>query len=196
MRKVFFQGLVFTGLLGFAQVCSAHIGILPANGLADGLLHPFSGIDHVSVMLGVGLWAGTQRRQAALLIIGVFLAAMSSGAVLGMHGMWFQSVESAVMATLIVVGLLLAAGKVRFWQPLGLAIVAVSALLHGLVHGAEMPETAQAYAYIAGFVSATGILHGLGLVCGLWLSRMNAGVLVRLYGGATGLAGAWLLIAA
>lgn len=196
MHKVFFKGLVFTGLLGVAQVCSAHTGVLPATGLADGLWHPFLGIDHLLVMLGVGLWAGTQRRQSALALIGVFLAGMLAGAVLGMHGLLFQLVESAVLGTLIAVGVLLAAGKVRFWQPLGLAIVAASAVLHGLVHGAEMPETAQAYAYITGIVSASAILQGFGLICSLWLSRLNAEAWVRIYGSVTGLAGAWLLMAA
>lgn len=196
MRKVIVQSLVFAGLLGFTQVSTAHIGVLPTSGWADGLMHPFSGTDHLLVMIGVGLWAGSQRRQPAWRIIGLFLAAMVVGALLGMQGVVLHSVESAVLATLIAVGLLLAAGNNRIWQPLGLAIVAVSALLHGLAHGAEMPETAEAFTYIAGIVSATGILHGLGLAGSFCLRRMQADVWVGIYGGATGLAGAWLLIAA
>ncbi|PPD03787.1 MAG: hypothetical protein CTY29_08330 [Methylobacter sp.] len=196
MRKVIIQSLVFAGLLGFTQVSTAHIGVLPTSGWADGLMHPFSGIDHLLVMIGVGLWAGSQRRQPAWWIIGLFLAAMVVGALLGMQGVVLHSVESAVLATLIAVGLLLAAGNNRIWQPLGLAIVAVSALLHGLAHGAEMPETAEAFTYIVGIVSATGILHGLGMAGSFCLRRMQADVWVGIYGGATGLAGAWLLITA
>ena len=44
-------------------------------------------------------------------------------------------------------------------------------------------------------IAATAILHLLGLSLGLLLHRGNANLLLRLYGGATGLVGAWLLFA-
>jgi hydrogenase/urease accessory protein HupE len=44
-------------------------------------------------------------------------------------------------------------------------------------------------------VVATGVLHLLGISLGLLVNRGNARLLLRVYGGATALVGAWLLIA-
>jgi urease accessory protein len=73
--------------------------------------------------------------------------------------------------------------------------IAVFASMHGLAHGSEMPINASAYAYIAGFVSATAVLHVSGLALGWITRRVNATGLIRIYGTMTGLIGAWLLLA-
>lgn len=75
------------------------------------------------------------------------------------------------------------------------ALVASSAVMHGLAHGSEIPATASAYSYLLGMVAATGVLHWLGLSLGLLIIRGNASLLLRMYGCATGLVGAWLLFA-
>ncbi|MEV8841895.1 HupE/UreJ family protein, partial [Klebsiella pneumoniae] len=74
------------------------------------------------------------------------------------------------------------------------AITAFFALAHGHAHGAELPEAATPVAYALGFVVATAILHGVGLVAGLVLKTRGA-VLVRALGGLVALGGAWFLIA-
>jgi urease accessory protein len=77
-----------------------------------------------------------------------------------------------------------------------LTLIAVFASLHGLAHGSEMPVNASAYAYIAGIISGTAVLHCSGLALGLTARRINAADLLRVYGTMTGLIGAWLLFAA
>jgi len=67
--------------------------------------------------------------------------------------------------------------------------------MHGLAHGGEMPVAASAYAYVAGIVSGTAVLHFSGLALGLIARRVNAANLIRVYGTMTGLIGTWLLFA-
>ena len=55
-------------------------------------------------------------------------------------------------------------------------IVATFAIFHGHAHGAELPAGADALAYSAGFVIATGLLHLIGIGFGL-LTRWPAGIL-------------------
>lgn len=183
------------GLLGFAGPVFAHTGVLPADGIVDGFLHPFLGLDHTLVMLGVGLWAATQGFNVAKQIIAVFLLYMLAGALLGLHGVQFAYIETAILLSLLGIGGLLLMGRLQLPAAMAAAVVAISAVMHGLAHGSEIPATASAYSYLMGMVAATGLLHLLGLSLGLLLCRRHAGVLLRLYGGATGLVGAWLLLA-
>lgn len=194
MNRINALPLFVAGLLGFSSPVFAHTGVLPTDGLVDGFLHPLLGVDHSLVMLGVGLWAATQRLAVAGQIVAVFLLTMLVGALLGLQGVQFVYVENAILLSLMVIGALLLLGKMQLPTATAAALIAISAVLHGLAHGSEIPASASAYSYLLGMLTATGLLHALGLGLGLLLHRSNAGVLLRLYGGATGLVGAWLLL--
>jgi urease accessory protein len=196
MKKISMQCLFTAAFFLFSNAAFAHTGLLPDGGFGDGLAHPFLGLDHLLAMLGVGLWTSTQSRLRAGQAIAVFLAFMALGAVLGLSGLHFAYVESAIFISLLAVGLVLASGVVNLPKAFSFVLIAASATLHGLTHGGEMPEAASAYAYVAGMVAATGVLHILGLSSGLLLQRFNAACLLRVYGGLTGMAGVWLLFAA
>ena len=187
--------LLVAGLLGFSGQVFAHTGVLPADSIGYGFMHPFLGLDHTLVMLGVGLWAATQRLAVAGQIVALFLLAMLAGALLGLQGVRFVYVETAVLLSLLGIGGLLVMGRMRLPAAVAAALVAGSALMHGLAHGREIPAMSSAYPYLLGMVAATGVLHLLGLSLGLLLNRGNAGLLPRLYGGATALVGTWLLFA-
>jgi urease accessory protein len=47
------------------------------------------------------------------------------------------------------------------------AVVAVFAVFHGHAHGTELEAGQNAMLYSVGFVVATGLLHGAGIVIGL-----------------------------
>jgi urease accessory protein len=75
--------------------------------------------------------------------------------------------------------------------PLWVAAILVGgfAIFHGYAHGAELPPAADAVAYSAGFVIATGLLHLAGIAFGL-LTRWPSGrIAVRAAGAAIALAG-------
>jgi urease accessory protein len=187
--------LLVAGMLGFSGQVFAHTGVSPADGISYGFMHPFLGPDHTLVMLGVGLWAATQRLAVAGQIVTVFLLYMLAGALLGLQGIQFAYVETAILLSLLAIGGLLVMGRLQLPAAITVALVAGSAVMHGLAHGSEVPVTASAYGYLLGMVAATGVLHLLGFCLGLAIKRGNAGLLPRLYGGATALFGAWLLFA-
>jgi len=73
-------------------------------------------------------------------------------------------------------------------------LVGIFAIFHGHAHGAELPPGADALAYSAGFVVATGLLHLVGIALGL-LTRWPAGsVVVRAAGGLIAGVGAFFLV--
>ncbi|MDD5412741.1 MAG: HupE/UreJ family protein [Methylobacter sp.] len=188
--------ILVAGLIAFSHVASAHTGLLPTAGFSHGFQHPFLGLDHFLVMLGLGLWASAQNRLLASQAIGLFLLFMATGALLGLAGIGFAYVETAILVSLLSVGIALSFGTARLPKAIILTSIAAFAAMHGLAHGSEMPVAASAYAYIAGIVSGTAVLHFSGLALGLIAQRVNATGLIHIYGTMTGLIGAWLLFAA
>ena len=65
-----------------------------------------------------------------------------------------------------------AALQVPFWA--AAIVVSVFAVFHGYAHGTELPGAALPLAYGVGFVTATGLLHGAGILIGT-LIRWPAG---------------------
>jgi urease accessory protein len=238
MKKI----IVAAGLIAFSDAALAHTGLLPTGGFSHGFQHPFLALDHFLVMLGLGLWASSQSRLLAKQALGVFLLFMMIGALFGLAGLGFAYVETAILFSLLLVGIALSFGMTSIVPTLRrgnsvcnalgnrscvalppaslqvaalrdagasdtafprrsvgtiviLTSIAVFAAMHGLAHGSEMPVDASAYAYIAGIVSGTAVLHVSGLALGWITRRVNATGLIRIYGTMTGLIGTWLLFA-
>lgn len=162
------------------------------GGLASGLQHPISGLDHVLAMVAVGLWGAILGAPALWMLPVAFPVAMAFAGALGVIGVPLPFVEQGIAMSSIVLG-----GMVLFAQrpPLGvaLAIVAVFAVFHGHAHGTELPASANPVAYAVGFVVATGLLHLAGIAIG-FLTRWPAGtVAVRAAGAAIAMGGAAFL---
>jgi urease accessory protein len=180
--------------LATAAPAFAHIDPLAHGSLAAGLSHPLFGLDHVLVMVAVGLWASllaSQDQKSALwLVPSAFVAAMSLGFVMALSGIALPFVEPAILASVVVLGLL-AASAYTVPAGAGMALVASFALFHGYAHGSEI-GTAGLLAFFAGFTISTALLHLSGIGLGRLLGGSAGRIVIRLLGGATALAGLWL----
>jgi urease accessory protein len=170
----------------------AHVGA-HTSGLVDGLAHPFSGLDHVLTMVAVGLWASQLGRPAYWLLPLTFPAVMAFGAAMGASGMALPWIEIALAGSVLVLGLAIALA-LRPAIVASAALIALFAVIHGHAHGTELPQSAAALAYGAGFVGATLVLHALGLALGT-LSR-GAALAPRAAGAMVAAVGAVLLVMA
>lgn len=173
-------------LIAAPGMALAHTGIGSVHGFAAGLSHPLGGLDHVLAMLAIGLWAGAAGGAMRWALPAAFLGGMAAGGLLGMAEVALPMVEAGILASVIVLGALLAAG-VRASAMVALPMALLFGSLHGHSHGSEAMVTLT---YAAGFMLATAALHGLGLAL-----NMGAGSrAVRLAGGATACAGVALLV--
>jgi hydrogenase/urease accessory protein HupE len=84
VRFVKFLPLVALALAGLISPALAHSG--HAGGLAAGLAHPFTGLDHMLAMVAVGLWASQLGRPAIVMLPLVFPVTVAAGAMLGANG--------------------------------------------------------------------------------------------------------------
>lgn len=176
-------------------VASAHVGVGDTQGFSHGFLHPLSGIDHILVMVAVGVLAAQLGGRALWALPLAFIGMMIVGGAGGMSGVEVPFVEIGIGVSVVVLGLFVAFG-LDVPVAAAMALVGLFAIFHGHAHGAEMPETASGVGYGMGFVVATALLHGTGIGLGLLIGRAGATYgrrIAQVAGGAMTLAGAAIL---
>lgn len=178
-------------LLAAAMPAYAHVGVGTTSSFGAGFAHPLSGLDHMTVMVAVGLWAALKGGRAIWAWPLAFLGVMLAGGVLGMLHVPVPFVEPGTLASVVALGLLVALA-VDLPVSAGIAVIGLFALFHGHAHGAEVPEDAGGLEYMAGFATATAMLHGAGIVAARGLGRRSRG-LVRAVGAACAVIGAGLV---
>jgi len=145
------------------SLAQAHSAGDSVSGWQDGFNHPLHGWDHWLAMLAVGIWAAQQRGRAVWTVPLAFVGLMSVGGVVGAAGVVLPGVELAISLS-VVVFVALVARRVRMHAGMSALIVGIFAFFHGLAHGAEMPGSASIVTFATGFIVATLLLHGTGLI--------------------------------
>lgn len=145
-----------------ALPAAAHVGG-SSGGFVAGFVHPFTGIDHLVAIAGVGVLAAFRGRGTVLSLPTAFLAAMAGGAILAIAGAAIPGAEVMIILSLLTFGILLGSGERLGLLPVHGA-VAFFAIFHGVAHGNEMALSAAPSAYILGFVSASALLLGIGAI--------------------------------
>jgi urease accessory protein len=159
--------VIFTGLLLMLSLpVQAHTGAGTVHGFTDGLLHPLMGVDHLLVMLAIGLWSAMRGGRSLWLLPVSFLLMMAAGAGLQLAGFTFNAAESWVAFSVLVSGFLVWRNY-HISSGLAVALACGFALSHGYVHAAELQTGADAIAYAPGFLLTTVLLHALGIAVGL-----------------------------
>ncbi|MEM8590000.1 MAG: HupE/UreJ family protein [Pseudomonadota bacterium] len=154
----------------FALPAAAHPGHGEGSGLAAGLLHPVTGLDHVAAMLAIGLWAAMIGGRAALAMGVTLTLGMIAGASLLAVGIGLPFVESGILLSLLAAGLALSLA----FRPSAIfaaLLVGGFALFHGYAHAVAAPVGASWLAYIGGFVVSSIALCAVGAVLGRLLVK-------------------------
>lgn len=179
------------GVVLVASPAAAHVGN-ETNGFTTGFWHPITGPDHLLAMVAVGVVAATWRSDRTLwLAPAAFLLGMVAGGLGGIVGVPFPGAELLIVASVILLGIAIAAavtdGEGSSWV---LPLLAFAGLAHGHAHGAEAPTAAHPALYIGGFLLATACVHlagvGLGTIVrdrrlvrvGIGVATTTAGVLL------------------
>ncbi|MBX3732302.1 MAG: HupE/UreJ family protein [Verrucomicrobiae bacterium] len=154
------------------MVAMAHPGHGATPGMADGFLHPFTGLDHALALLGAGLWAAQAGGRARWAIPGVFLLMLIAGAT-GVRSVGgFPGPEPLVLASVFVLG---GAVLVARRAPLGVALMltAIFAAAHGAAHGTSVAGGEVAVGHAVGLLLASACLLGVGVASGSWAIRIQ-----------------------
>ncbi|MDX8498355.1 HupE/UreJ family protein [Mesorhizobium sp. VK4C] len=154
--------------LAAAMPAYAHVGAGTTSSFTAGFMHPLSGLDHMTVMIAVGLWAAMKGGRAVWAWPLAFVGVMLAGAAFGMLQVPVPFVEPGILASVVAFGLLVALA-VDLPVSAGVAIIGLFALFHGHAHGTEVPENAGGLEYMAGFAVVTALLHAVGIAAALGL---------------------------
>lgn len=171
------------GLLAVAATpAHAHVQQGAAQGLLTGLSHPVSGPDHVLAMIAVGLWGAQLGAPAVWILPVTFPMVMACGAFLGLVGIPVPGVELGIALSAVLLGFMVAR-EARPPLALAAALVGAFAIFHGHAHGTELPPGQSGLMYSIGFVTATGLLHAVGIAIGLVHAWPWGRVALRVAGG-------------
>jgi urease accessory protein len=170
----------------------AHAQEGKADGFLTGFLHPISGWDHVLAMISVGVWGAQLGAPAMWLLPVAFPMVMALGGTMGLLGIPLPHTEAGIALSAIVLGaMVFTEARPPLWVAAG--VVGVFAVFHGHAHGTELPPGENGLLYSAGFVAATGCLHGVGIAIGL-IHRWKGGRLaLRAAGAVVALAGVFFV---
>jgi urease accessory protein len=160
----------------------AHIGHGATASFATGIAHPLGGLDHVAVMIAVGLWAALKGGRALWLWPVTFVGVMLIGGAIGMAHVALPFVEPGILASVVALGLLVALA-IDLPLAVGATIIGVFALLHGHAHGSEVAENVGGIQYMAGFALATATLHLTGIGFAQMMTRAQLRPAIRAAGG-------------
>ena len=178
-----------------ASPAFAHLNPAEHGSFAAGFTHPLSGADHILAMVAVGLWASMLGGRALVIVPLSFVGVMLLGFVAALGGVSLPLVEPVILASVIVLGLLVAMAF-RASTLTAALIVGFFAFFHGYAHGGEIGSAAF-LSYGAGFALATALLHAAGIGVGLAAGRMLQGrtgqVVMRIAGGFAALSGLYLM---
>ena len=182
------QHLAATVVLMLASAAAAahpQAGGTHAHGFLDGLVHPFTGLDHLLAMLAVGVWSVRQSNAAWL--PHTFLGMMLFGVLTGAAGLVMPGLETGVALTVVLMGLLIAVAA-RLPAAVGAAMVGAFALLHGNAHGHELPQAASA---IGMLLASAALIYG-----GRALGRVSPALALKAGGAMIAAAGVMLVATA
>ncbi len=130
---------------------------------SEGFHHPLEGWDHLIAMVAVGIWSAQLRGKAVWLLPLVFASIMSLGGLAGAASFAVPNAEIIILLSSLILNIFIIR-KIRFSMPLNMLIVAFFAFFHGYAHGEEISTSASLFSYTAGFVFATLLLHGAGIL--------------------------------
>ena len=187
MNKRVTKTIAFAAIMMLPVFASAHTGH-GVNGFASGILHPFTGLDHLLTIFAVGLWSARQTGISRWATPLMFLLFMITGAGAAVSGQMIMFVEAVIVASVIVMGTLVALDT-RQHSIAGMLLAAAFGFFHGYAHGAEIPNTVLLIHYGLGFIVATAVLLVAGQTLDQFSCSRSANLLRRAAGAAIALSG-------
>jgi urease accessory protein len=147
----------------------AHTVGAAGAGLVQGFAHPFTGLDHVLALVGLGLWSGQLAPRDTWRLALAFLTSAAVGFAIGAAGFPLPLVEFGIAGSVLLIGLLvLLAVTCRSATAITLAML--FGVLHGHAHGTELYAATSPYLYSTGFLAGMALLYGSGAASALVLS--------------------------
>lgn len=164
--KILSSALILSALPVLAMAHPGHE--FPQLGFLSGFVHPFTGLDHMSMAAGLGVLLWKTKRQWQMSGVVALVAALLIGFVVGAQNLLSASVaEYGIVASLMLLAVALWR-KHNVMMPVATAALAI---FHGMAHGVELSSRGHWAGLMLGMVTAMALLYVIGLSVGALLER-------------------------
>ena len=159
---------IFSSL--FSGLAFAHSGHDVSVGFVSGVLHPFTGLDHLLVIVLVGFWSAFVLKK---IWVGpcMFLCEMCLGVVAGLANVPLGFFEYGIAASVIAIGVMLLL-KNQYSPQSILLLIGSFGVFHGIAHTDQFAGSSIGFLFVVqdllGLILATGVLH----LCGALLVKV------------------------
>jgi urease accessory protein len=182
-RAAFVLG-VCSILASIPSQATAHPSMVTSNAVAGGLFHSFTGLDHALAMIGIGVLSTKLLRSDILRLPLTFLVFLAAGAGLGHFGVEIPYAEIAIALSCLVLGICILSSALQKYRKSMFVLVAGFAMVHGYVHGIELPAGFSAGQFTLGFLLASALMHVTGVFVGEAFKGNEHRWLMHLFGAA------------
>jgi urease accessory protein len=149
-------------LLMLSPFALAHTGAGHTAGLADGFMHPLTGLDHLLIAIAAGFWAGRRGDHGVTGMV-YFLSLLLGGVLLGSCCVLFPQLQLSTIVVVLLTAVFIAA-SIAAPQYFAYIFFGGFAVYHGIVHMLEMPAPVAAMSYVIGLLFSTWLLLMFGLI--------------------------------
>lgn len=184
----------YAALLIFANPAQAHRGNATVQGFSEEFLHPWQGLDHLLVMLAIGLWSHASDGKVLWQVPVIFVCSMSTGVVLHLLNFNLQSAEGLIALSVVLCGLLIWQNR-RFSGLWTNGIACAMAISHGYIHATDLKidTGTNQWDSVLGLLLSTFLLICMGIAAGSLRQRIVKPLRTGL-GGICLAAGMYLLV--
>lgn len=140
-----------------------------SSALLSGLLHPFSGLDHLLLALGLGVllvrsaqFARGLPSAAGLGFVGLGVSLLVGFGLGVQHLLPISLTEHGIVASLLALAIALWVKQ----RVVALAGLSLLGLFHGVAHGLEVPVGQSAGLFLVGMLCSMLALYAVGLLIG------------------------------
>ncbi len=157
--------------------------------LAEAVMHPFTGLDHLVAALAVGVLAWSMGRRQGGVMAMIYLGSLALGWGLARMGLHVPMLEQGIALSIVAVGVVLLLQARASTLVKGAALMAMG-VWHGGAHGLEMPTVAPALGLLLG----TGLAVALGVLMAVISQKMTPVPYTRFAGATAVLVGVMLVV--
>jgi len=148
----------------------------------QGLSMPVHGLDHMLVAISIGLLATQLGGRSRWAVPGVFSLLMLAGGLMNVSGIAVPFVEQGILASVVVVGAMLAL-RPQISLLLGLAVIGACAAFHGSALIGEAPRNWSFTLFAVGCLLSAFVLQAFGMALGLLMQKTARGAALYRYAG-------------
>ena len=167
MKANYFLAVI---LLLMSSPLLAHTDGMFNETLWQSLMHPLTGIDHLLVLVSVGLLGAKKGGYAVVVYPLVFLVMMVVGAGLNFEGVQIPFLETMIALSVILMGYSLMMAHHYFSFAL-FALLALFGVFHGYVHVSEIPDGIDSLNYLMLLLLSSFVISISAAVIGLFSEK-------------------------